>query len=49
MDDLFSDFQEGQRGVDDDDDVNYGDILLEEEKEINQEEVWVVIDEYFRK
>jgi len=47
MDDLFSDFQEGQRGVDDD--VNYGDILLEEEKEINQEEVWVVIDEYFRK
>ena len=45
MDDLFSDFQE-QRV---DDDVNYGDILLEEDKEINQEEVWVVIDEYFRK
>lgn len=44
MDDLFSDFQE-QRV----DDVNYGDILLEDEKEINQEEVWVVIDEYFRK
>jgi DNA-directed RNA polymerase beta subunit len=43
MDDLFSDFH-GQSN----DEMNYDDMLLDEEKEINQEEVWVVIDEYFR-